>query len=101
MTRRSGGAEALAEQPGSCPPRVAFAVALVAAAIQDLGRPDVLKTADRPVRTHSRPPRTGQVIHRRCRPAGGPGEAAGPVLPYRLGMPARKGPSPQDAATAR
>lgn len=29
------------------------------------------------------------------------GDAAGPVLPYRLGMPARKGPTPQDAATAR
>jgi hypothetical protein len=28
-------------------------------------------------------------------------DAAGPVLPYRLGMPARKGPTPQDAATAR
>ena len=45
-----------------------FAVALVAAVIQDPGRP---------------------------------GEAAGPVLPYRLGMPARKRPTPQDAATAR
>lgn len=30
-----------------------------------------------------------------------PGEAAGPVLPCRLGMPARKRPTPQDAATAR
>ena len=68
MTRRSGAAKALVEQPGSCPPQVAFAVALVAAAVQDLGRPD---------------------------------ELAGPVLPYRLGMPARKRLTPQDAATAR
>jgi hypothetical protein len=29
------------------------------------------------------------------------GPAAGPVLTYRLGMPARKRPTPQDAATAR
>jgi len=36
-----------------------------------------------------------------ARPVSGPGEAAGPVLPYRLGMPARKRPTPQDAATAR
>ena len=54
------------------------------------------------MRTHSRPPRTDQVIHRPLpAPASGPGEAAGPVLPYRLGMPARKRPTPQDAATAR
>jgi hypothetical protein len=43
MTRRFGAAKALVEQPGSCLPRVAFAVALVAAAIQDPGCPDVLK----------------------------------------------------------
>jgi hypothetical protein len=28
-------------------------------------------------------------------------DAAGPALPYRLDMPARKQPTPQDAATAR
>jgi hypothetical protein len=28
-------------------------------------------------------------------------QAAGSVLPYRLGMPARNQPTPQDAATAR
>jgi hypothetical protein len=33
--------------------------------------------------------------------ANGPDEAAGSVLPYCLGMPARKRPTPQDAATAR
>ena len=68
MTRWSGAVKALVEQRGVYPPRVAFAVALVAAAIEDPGRP---------------------------------GEAAGPVLPYRLGMPARKRPAPQDPATAR
>jgi hypothetical protein len=36
-----------------------------------------------------------------ARPANGPDEAAGSVLAYRLGMPARKRPTPQDAATAR
>jgi hypothetical protein len=38
---------------------------------------------------------------RRCPGAGGAGEAAGPILLYRLGMPARKQPTAQDAATAR
>jgi hypothetical protein len=36
-----------------------------------------------------------------ARPVNGPDEAAGSVLLYRLGMPARKRPTPQDAATAR
>ena len=40
MSRRSGAAKALVEQRGSCPARVAFAVALVAAVVQDRGRPD-------------------------------------------------------------
>jgi hypothetical protein len=34
-------------------------------------------------------------------PVNGPDEEAGSVLPYRLGMPARKRPTPQDAATVR
>jgi hypothetical protein len=38
---------------------------------------------------------------RRCCPADGPDYAAGSVVPYRLGMPARKRPTPQDAVTAR
>lgn len=37
----------------------------------------------------------------RCKSDDGPDEAAGSVLPYRLGMPARKRPTSQDAASAR
>jgi hypothetical protein len=36
-----------------------------------------------------------------ARAANGPDEAAEPVLPYRLGMPAKTRPTPQDAAAAR
>ncbi len=38
-----------------------------------------------------------QAVHRRCPPC----RRARTVLPYGLGMPARKRPTPQDAATAR
>ena len=53
------------------------------------------------LRTHSRPPGPAKSSTDVARPVSGPGEAAGSVLPYRLGMPARKRPTPQDAATAR